>query len=100
VDLVELYGEAFPAERRPVLWTFLVTTYGATVVPGGVATAPAEAQQTIGALERLTEDILAGKRTLRDALAADAGAPAAATPSPGDPPRRARPSAPKPGETK
>lgn len=68
VDLVELYGVAFPAERAEVLRIFVVTTFGATVIPGGSSMEPKDAQHTLAELTALTAQVAAGKRTLRDAF--------------------------------
>jgi hypothetical protein len=69
IDLVELYGVAFPAERAEVLRIFVVTTFGATVMPGGSSMDPKDAQHTLAELTALTAQVTAGKRTLRDAFA-------------------------------
>jgi hypothetical protein len=68
IDLVELYSLAFPAERAEVLRIFVVTTFGATVMPGGSSMDPKDAQHTLAELTALTAQVAAGKRTLRDAL--------------------------------
>ncbi|MGD0835022.1 MAG: hypothetical protein ABSB49_00075 [Polyangia bacterium] len=72
VDLVELYGLAFPAERSEVTRIFVVTTYGATVEAGGASTDAKDAQHTLAELTALSAQVVAGKRTLRDALATPA----------------------------
>jgi hypothetical protein len=59
VDLVEAYGEAFPAERAEATRILLVTTYGATVLG-----APDRSVE----LASLTADVLFGRRGLRDGL--------------------------------
>lgn len=68
IDLVELYGAAFPAERAEVIRIFVVTTFGATVEPGGASMDPKDAQHTLAELTALSAQVVAGKRTLRDAL--------------------------------
>jgi len=69
VDLIEVYGAAFPAERAEVVRIFVVTTYGATVVPGGASMNPKDAQHTQAELTAMAAQVTAGKRTLRDAFA-------------------------------
>jgi hypothetical protein len=68
-DLVKVYGAAFPTERWEVLRIFVVTTYGATVKPGGSSMDPKDAQHTQAELTALAAQVAVGKRTLRDALA-------------------------------
>jgi hypothetical protein len=70
IDVVEIYGGAFPAERAEVLRIFVVTTFGATVIPGGSSMDPKDAQHTLAELTALTAQVAAGKRTLRDAFSA------------------------------
>lgn len=70
IDMVEIYGGAFPAERAEVLRIFVVTTFGATVTPGGSSMDPKDAQHTLAELTAFTAQVAAGKRTLRDALSA------------------------------
>jgi hypothetical protein len=67
-DLVEAYSRLFPEERREVLRIFLVTTFAATVKPGGISRRPEEATAAVAEVSALTEEILAGKRTLKDAV--------------------------------
>jgi hypothetical protein len=67
VDLVEAYADAYPAERNEVTRIFLVTTWGATVVPGGVAR-DAELATASAQLAMLTADVLFGRFGLRDAM--------------------------------
>jgi len=71
IDLVDVYGRAFPAERAEVIRLFVVTTYGGTVKPGGSSMDPADAQHTLAELTALAAQVTAGRRTLRDALAGD-----------------------------
>jgi hypothetical protein len=68
VDLLQAYLSLFPAERKDVIRIFLVTTFAGTVLPGGISRAPADATLAITQLAGLTEDVLNGRRGLRDAL--------------------------------
>jgi len=70
VELVELYGAAFPAERREARRVFLVTTFGATAKPGGVRIHPAEPQRALAELDALLAEVEAGGRGLRSATGA------------------------------
>jgi hypothetical protein len=72
IDLVELYGTAFPAERAEVLRIFVVTTFGATVKAGGSSMDPKDSQHTSAELTALTAEVSLGRRTLRDAFSAPA----------------------------
>lgn len=72
VDFVELYGAAFPAERAEVLRIFVVTTFGATVKPGGSSMDPKDSQHTLAELTALAAEVAIGRRTLRDAVEAKA----------------------------
>ncbi len=72
--LVDLYGSAFPAERAEAVRLFVATTFGGTILPGGVSLQSPE--ETTRALARLTDDVLAGRRGLRDALGVAPRAPA------------------------
>jgi hypothetical protein len=72
VDLVEAYARLFPDERPELLRIFLVTTFGATVLAGGVSPKPEDATATLARLTTLTDEVVGGKRGLRDALAAKA----------------------------
>lgn len=67
-DLVAAYGETLPAERAEVYRIFVVTTYGATVKPGGVSPSPAHATAALAELTALSAELAAGRRTLRAAL--------------------------------
>jgi hypothetical protein len=70
LDLVEAYGDAHPAERAEVTRLFLVTTFGATVVEGGVGS---DEEDDLGPrLASLTADVLFGRRSLHAAVS---GAP-------------------------
>jgi hypothetical protein len=77
IDLVELYGAAFPAERAEAVRIFVVTTFGATVKVGGVSTKSKDATLALEELTALTAKVVAFQRSLREAMngsAADAGA--------------------------
>lgn len=63
-DLVTLYGAEFPREREAAYRIFIVTTYGATMKPGGVSTRAADATAAMAELTALTADAVAGKRPL------------------------------------
>jgi hypothetical protein len=69
-DLVTAYAEALPAERAEVLRLFVVTTYGVTVKAGGASPRAADAQTTLAELTALSAEVAAGRRSLRQALAA------------------------------
>jgi len=68
VDLIELYGAEFPAERAEVIRIFVVTTFGGTIKPGGCSMQPQDARQTLAELTTLAAEVGAGRKTLRDAL--------------------------------
>ena len=76
VDLVELYGRTFPAERNEVIRIFVVTTYGGTIKQGGTSMRPQDARETLAELTAFAAEVAAGRRTLRDALLPDAPRPA------------------------
>jgi len=65
IDLVEAYGDAYPAERATATRIFLVTTYGATALPDGVRADEAP-ERVESQLAMLTADVLFGRRGLRD----------------------------------
>ena len=65
IDLVEAYGDAYPAERAEATRIFLVTTYGATALPDGVRADEAP-ERIESQLAMLTADVLFGRRGLRD----------------------------------
>jgi hypothetical protein len=69
-DLVTAYAAALPAERAEVLRLFVVTTYGVTVKAGGASPRAADAQTTLAELTALSAEVAAGRRSLRQALAA------------------------------
>lgn len=68
VDLVTVYGESLPAERADALRILVVTTYAATVKPGGVSPRPADATASLAELTALAAEVTAGRRSLRQAL--------------------------------
>jgi hypothetical protein len=70
VDLIEIYGAEFPAERAEVIRIFVVTTFGGTIKPGGCSMQPQDARQTLAELTTLAAEVGAGRKTLRDALGA------------------------------
>jgi len=72
IDLVELYGTAFPAERKEAIRVFLVTTFGATAKAGGVSTKPKDATWALAELTALTAEVVAARRSLREALTGNA----------------------------
>ena len=69
VDLIEIYGAAFPAERAEAIRIFVVTTFGATVKAGGVSTNPRDAPRALAELTVLTTAAVGGKLSLRQVLA-------------------------------
>ncbi len=69
VDLIAAYAEALPGERADLYRIFVVTTYGATVKPGGVSPKPAHATQALAELTALSAEITAGRRSLRAGVA-------------------------------
>jgi hypothetical protein len=70
LDLVELYGKTFPAERQDVVRICVVTTFGATAKLGGVSTKPQDGTRALAELTALTAEVAAGRRSLREALLA------------------------------
>jgi hypothetical protein len=69
-DLVEAYARALPAERGDVIRIFVITTYGATVKPGGVRPPTADPGTALPELTTLAAEVAAGKLSCRAALAA------------------------------
>jgi hypothetical protein len=65
-ELVEAYGRAIPDERAEAVRIFVVTTYGATVKPGGV---PANAATAVPELTALAAEVVAGRQSIRAAVA-------------------------------
>lgn len=68
VDLVEAYARVLPAERAEVVRIFVVTTYGATIRPGGVPLPAADPGTALPELIALAAEAAAGKVSLRAAL--------------------------------
>ena len=48
--LVEAYAKRFPKEARPAVMTYLATTYGATLQPGGFDPKAPDAPEALKAL--------------------------------------------------
>jgi hypothetical protein len=69
-ELLEVYAAAFPAEKAEALRVFVVTTFGATVEPGGVSTRPQDATKALAAIDAAVAEVVAGKRSLRAAAPA------------------------------
>jgi hypothetical protein len=67
VDLVDGYLAAFPEEKKEAVRIFIVTTFGGTVVPGGVPIGPRDTVKTLAAVDALVADVMAGRRSLRGA---------------------------------
>ncbi|HEY5089714.1 MAG TPA: hypothetical protein VIK30_07075 [Polyangia bacterium] len=67
-DLVEAYGRALPAERAEVIRIFVITTYGATVRPGGVRLLAGDSGAALPELTALAAQVAAGKLSARAAL--------------------------------
>jgi hypothetical protein len=67
-DLVEAYGRAMPDERGEAFRIFVVTTYGATVKPGGVNATGPRAAAALPELTALAAEVAAGRRSSRAAL--------------------------------
>jgi len=67
-ELVEAYGRAMPAERAEAFRIFVVTTYGATVKPGGVKATGANADAALPELTALAAEVASGRRSSRAAL--------------------------------
>ncbi|HEY4188065.1 MAG TPA: hypothetical protein VGP07_23520, partial [Polyangia bacterium] len=64
-DLVEAYARALPAERGDVTRIFVITTYGATVKPGGVRAPAADPGSALPELTALAAEVAAGKKSIR-----------------------------------
>ncbi len=72
-DLVEAYARALPAERADVIRIFVITTYGASVKPGGVHPPTSDPGTALPELTALAAEVAAGKLSTRSALAAGSG---------------------------
>jgi len=68
-DLVDAYGRALPAERSEITRIFVVTTFGATVKPGGVRPPIGNPGGALPELTTLAAEVAAGKRSSHAALA-------------------------------
>jgi hypothetical protein len=66
--LVEAYGRAMPEERAEAMRIFVVTTYGATIKPGGVRATGANAGAALPELTALAAEVAAGRLPVRAAL--------------------------------
>jgi len=68
-ELLDAYVRSIPGERAEATRIFVVTTYGATVKPGGVRSASgADAGAALPELTALAAEVAAGKRSSRQAL--------------------------------
>ena len=73
-DLINAYATELPGERAEVIRLFVVTTYAATVKPGGVALASStaagggKAGDPLPELTALAAEVAAGRRSLRGAV--------------------------------
>jgi hypothetical protein len=67
-ELVDAYARAMPDERVEAYRILIVTTYGATVKPGGVKVAGAGADAALPELTALAAEVAAGRRSSRAAL--------------------------------
>ena len=67
-DLVQAYAAELPAERAEVIRLFVVTTFGATVKPGGVLMGTTD---PLPELTALAAEVAAGRRSLRAAVEPD-----------------------------
>jgi hypothetical protein len=67
-QLVEVYAAAFPEERSEALRLFVVTTFAATVRPGGVSTRPEDASRALAAIDAAVAEVAAGRTDLRAAV--------------------------------
>jgi len=66
-ELIDVYVTAFPEEKAEALRIFVVTTFAATVEPGGVSTRPSDASKALAAIDAAVTEVAAGRRTLRAA---------------------------------
>jgi hypothetical protein len=66
-ELLEVYVAAFPDEKTEALRIFVVTTFAATVEPGGVSTRPQDASKALAAIDAAVAEVAAGRRSLRAA---------------------------------
>jgi hypothetical protein len=73
-DLVDAYGRALPAERSEIVRIFVVTTFGATVKPGGVRPPAGNPGAALPELTTLAAEVAAGKLSSHAALKPEAAA--------------------------
>jgi len=66
-DLVDAYGRALPAEKAEVVRVFVITTYGATVRPGGIHPPTGDAGASLAELTAVAAEVAAGKVSTRAA---------------------------------
>jgi hypothetical protein len=74
-ELVADYAEELPGERTEVIRLYVVTTFGATVKPGGVVVKRGAAADALPELAALAAEVAAGRRSIRGALAMNDAAP-------------------------
>ena len=67
-ELVEAYGRAMPDERAEAFRILVVTTYGATVRPGGVRVTGKDAAAALPELTALAAQVASGRLSSRAAL--------------------------------
>jgi hypothetical protein len=72
-ELISAYADALPGERAEVIRMFVVTTFGATVRPGGVTLKKGAAADALPELTALAAEVAAGRRSIRGALALNTG---------------------------
>jgi hypothetical protein len=68
VDLLEAYARALPDEKNEVWRLFVVTTYGATVKPGGVDAREGGPEAALPELTALAAEVASGRKSPRAAL--------------------------------
>jgi hypothetical protein len=66
-DLVDAYARALPAEKAEVVRIFVITTYGATVRPGGIHPPTGDAGAALAELTAVAAEVAAGKVSTRAA---------------------------------
>jgi hypothetical protein len=67
-ELIDAYAKAMPEERLEAFRILIVTTYGATVKPGGVKATGPDAGAALPELTALAAEVAAGRRSSRAAL--------------------------------
>jgi hypothetical protein len=60
-DLIDAYARALPAEKAEVVRIFVITTYGATVRPGGIHPPTGDAAAALAELTAVAAEVAAGK---------------------------------------